>query len=346
MKLHKLLSIVFLTLLFSSSLHAELEVFSFPMTQMSVIKGSQYYPAMDKESVIEVNVADRGKLYVIGEGKYKLLEVNGGSWRMNTSGALALDGNHEEGVVINQPTGVISIKVDDSVIMFKVPKSTTNFNNTYNRLLAYLKQIGKFKGAQGTQASSSAQTSSQAASNGPTNPPASLKGVNLDLAKMCISPFGIKPVNNKKYSINDINAAAKSVWGWDLQLDYKSKTAGYKWPSLNGMVFLGNPIYRIYASDYNGGIFLSDFSCELIVPDSYGAIRKVNKDITSYFKSRGWTQAMADNPDRLIFYKNNVIVECYNMPSDMFKGKVEYTINAQSFPNEAVVRERIQNGLG
>lgn len=321
------------------TLEAEVRTFVVQMTKMSVIQNSQYYPTKEKSSFIEIHIADRGALYLIGEGKYKLAEFQGGTWVINSMGALEIKDNNDNSFNISKNPELINIIHGKTIMIFKDPKSVAEFNKTYNDLLNYLKQIGKLRGGNGSH------TASASGASGASAPPASLNGKPLELIKMFGTPFGLNPVKDKKYTIDDLNRSAKSVWGWNLQLNYDIRKAGYKWQKLNGMTFLNYPVYEIFAYDYTGGNFLSSFYCKLIIDNTTAAKRKIGSSFAAYMKSKGWIQ-VSDDIDRPCFYKGNVIVECWSDTANGFSGKLEYVIKAQSFPSAQFVKERLSLGLG
>lgn len=175
---------------------------------------------------------------------------------------------------------------------------------------------------------------------------AQFKGKELALDKMCAAPFGYKPVAGRAYTLEDIRRAAKSVWGWEPTIDNKTKRIGFTWPNLDGMTFQGYPVYRISAYNSDGKFFLSHFSCTLMVPNTPAAKSKAEKAIIAYFKSRGWTRVEYYNETSLYFYKGNVTVTCYPFDSNTVPGKLEFIIEAHSFPTAKDARDRLEGGLG
>lgn len=321
------------------TLGAEVRTFVVQMTKCSVFQGDQYIPPMDYTNSIEIRVTDKGILSSGIVGGNKSVEYQGGTWFINSTGELEIEDNNKNNFLFSKGEEFIRIKHGKTIMLFRNPKSVAEFNKTYNDLLNYLKQIGKLRGGNGSQ------TAPVSGAAGAVAPPASLNGKPLELIKMFGTPFGLNPVKDKKYTIDDLNHSAKSVWGWNLQLDYQKKRAGYKWRQLNGMTFLNYPVYEIFAYDYSGGDCLSDFYCKLIIDNTTAAKRKIGTSIAAYMKSKGWIQ-VSNDIDRPCFYKGNIIVECYSTEADNFSGKLEYVINAQSFPSAQFVKERLSLGLG
>lgn len=326
--------IMFLCAISAFTLEAGLRTFVVQMTKISVFQGGQYFPPIEYKNPIEIRVSDNGALSLNLVGGNKSLKFQGSTWYFNSNGALTTEENEKKFIVSDD--GIVNILQGNTLMVFRDPKSVTDFKKFYNDLVNYLKQIGKLRGSNASQT---------APISGASAPPASLNGKPLDLVKMFGKPFGLSPAKDKKYTIDELNQSAKSVWGWNLQLDYEKKRAGYKWHKLNGMTFLNYPIYEIFAYDYTGGDVLSDFYCKLIIDNTTAAKRKIGTAIAGYMKSNGWIQ-VSDDIDRPCFYKGNVIVECYFTDADGFSGKLEYVINAQSFPSAQFVKERLSLGLG
>lgn len=302
--------------------------FKFSATKVSGVNTNGLFDNGGRSFNITINVMGQGARFMVSEGSNPL-GLWQGSWHLNEQGALVIKNSQGKEFRLVRESCMMSLKDGASIVMFSEPTSQAAFRTSYDKFIAYIKQIGKLQGS---------------SASGASVPPSRLNGTELKLVKMCGTPFGYKPIRGQSYTIDDINRAAKEVWGWNLQLDYKAHQAGFTWPNLNGMKFLGYPIYKIYAKDNTGDLVMSDFLCQLILSNTHAAEVKVKKALKSYFYSYGWKYYSAEG--MLFFYKNNVQVSCSFYPSDKFSGKLVVRINALSFPTAADVITRKNNGFG
>lgn len=302
--------------------------FKFSATKVSGVKSTGIFDNSGQNFNITINVMGQGARFMVTE-ESNPLGLWQGTWYLNEKGVLIIKDSQGKEFRLVRESCMASVKDGSSVVMFSEPKSRAAFRTSYDKFIAYLKQIGKLQGG---------------STSGASVPPSRLNGTELKLVKMCGTPFGYKPVKGHRYTIDDINRAAKEIWGWDLQLNYKTNQGGLTWPKLNGMKFLGYPIYRIYSTGYNDDFNISNFCCEFIIANTAAAKANAKKALKSYFSSYGWKYYTES--EMLFFYKGNVEISCSCFPSEKFSGKLEVEVNVLSLPTAADVITRKNNGVG
>lgn len=160
----------------------------------------------------------------------------------------------------------------------------------------------------------------------------------LNVADIVSDVLGYNPVPYRKYAPEDIATAAKSNKGWTITFLGRGN---YGWDNLTAVTIGPARVTSITASPYiQNDVFLSDVSAELICPIS--RLNSLVSIIRKQLKTSGWTE-VEDMPNRLCFYKGNTIVECWWSEE---QDSVEFTINAQKYQSNEIVKSRIFEGVG
>lgn len=191
-----ILSYGFLILLFTSlCLQTQAKTFTFPTTQFSYMAKDAAVPPQSKSSVIEVSILEDGTLCIVGEGEYKLAEINGGNWQLNSMGALEIR-RGDEFFLIHRQKGIINIGKDGSVMMFTNPANILKFKGEYDAMFIYLQGLHKIKRERPDKSTSQQQGSGKIATSGELSP-----------MVFAYHPFGVVPTNctTMQSIINELN---------------------------------------------------------------------------------------------------------------------------------------------